>query len=147
IDALTCERCPRLAQAGDILVERTQVRREIDCVDRAHRRAGDDREGEPREALRESRQNADLVRAPRAAAAQHEREVGRVAPDPRRPFVGSGTIDWARRWNVANAAQCSVTSLGRSQLTHFRSSTKVAYNTGTSSNVTNVATVSPPICA
>lgn len=34
-----------------------------------------------------------------------------------------------------------------SHFTIFKSKTKIAYSTGTSSSVMNVATVSPPICA
>src|SRR5512139_2245488 len=67
--------------------------REIKRVDCADRRSRNDREGEAREALRNTREDAYLVRPPGTAAAEHQREMRGVAPDPRRSFIRSREVD------------------------------------------------------
>src|SRR5262249_5177201 len=81
-------------------------------------------------------------------ANRHPGAVADVGP-PALPVGGAGR-DLAEARALGRRTPrhtCAACPVGAAQRTIFRSSTQVAYSTGTRSSVTKVAMVRPPICA
>ena len=109
-------------------------RRFVDDGARDDRAGSPDRSFQQVESCEEPRFDSQAAVHPHAKVRLRARSNGRhLRPQPSDATVRSGAV----------TMDCSCAS----HVTSFRSRTNVAYRTGTSSSVTKVATVSPPICA
>src|ERR1051326_1841723 len=74
-DVVALERTPEVVELVDAVREIAVHRREVDGVDRAGGDARDDLELEVRKVARQTAQQPHLIRRPRAASGEHDREV------------------------------------------------------------------------
>jgi hypothetical protein len=84
-----------------------------------------------------------IVGHPRAARADASSSRLAIRPRPLRDFA----TGYSAAALTADPAARAEAGASTSHRISFKSSTKMENNTGTSSSVTNVASVSPPICA
>ena len=102
VDALRREPVPLRLEAGDRGGKRARMGGEIVGVDRPHRHAGEDGKLQAGQPFGEAREHADMIRAPGTATRQYQREVGRVAPRPRRPCGRRGLCERPERRDVTD---------------------------------------------